>query len=375
MIYFDNAATTFPKPECVYQALDRANRTLAFNAGHGESQESELALAQVIKAREMVASLVPPATKEMVVFTSSATESLNLIIRGLPLTRGDSVYITPFEHNAIVRPLHLLAKEKGIVVRVLPFQRKGWSLDENKMADMFAVNPPAAVFCSQISNVTGYELPYSLIFKAARKSGGVTILDAAQGFGIFPIKDCLDCSYIVFAGHKTLYASFGVAGFLKMGNDVLNVVKAGGTGSDSLNPEMPESSPTKYESGSLNVVAISSLITSIDWLKKNPVGEHEKALATYFRQSLRTLSNVIVFLPDDVESKGIVSFDIQGYRASDVGSILGDAGFSVRTGFHCAPLVHEFISSLQYSGTVRCSFGAFNTEKQIDALIDKLREL
>src|SRR5574344_1966839 len=168
MIYFDNAATTFPKPECVYQALDRANRTLAFNAGHGESNESELALAQVNKAREMVASLVPSVTKEMVVFASSATESLNLIIRGLPLERGDSVYITPFEHNAIVRPLHLLAKEKGIVVRVLPFKQKDWSLDEGKMADMFAVNPPAAVFCSQISNVTGYELPYPLIFKAAR---------------------------------------------------------------------------------------------------------------------------------------------------------------------------------------------------------------
>jgi selenocysteine lyase/cysteine desulfurase len=373
MIYFDNAATTFPKPESVYQALDRANRTFAFNAGRGESKESELAGDVITQARKAVASFIPALDSSRVVFTSSATEALNLLILGMDLLEGDTVYITPFEHNAIVRPLKRLEKENGIRIEIIPFDKTTWTLDTEKLRQMFVIKKPAAVLVSQISNVTGYAVPYQEIFTLSAKYGAVNILDAAQGYGVFPIDDWDLCSYIVFAGHKSLYGSFGVAGFLVIDDCHLHVIKSGGTGSDSLNPEMPEELPGRYEAGSSNVVAISSLLPSIEFLKSQNVGEHELELAQYFKNSLKALPKARVFCPDGIIPHGIVSFDVDGYSSEEAGVLLGDAGFSVRTGYHCAPLVHDFIGSLPFSGTIRCSFGAFNSKKEIDALISTLK--
>jgi len=373
MIYFDNAATTFPKPESVYLQLDEANRNLAFNAGRGESKESEKASDIIQKAREAVASFIPALTSSQVVFTSSATESLNLLISGMGLSEGDTVYISPFEHNAIVRPLKRLEKENGIKIEVIPFDKKTWSLDYEKLQQMFVLRKPAAVFVSQISNVTGFALPYKEIFELSKPYRAINILDAAQGYGVFPIVNWDICSYIVFAGHKSLYGSFGVAGFVVIDDCQIAITKSGGTGSDSLNPNMPEQLPGRYEAGSLNVVAISSLIPSIKFLKEKKLAEHEIYLAEYFKNKLKENPKITVFCPNDIISHGIVSFDIEGCSSEEAGAILGDAGFSVRTGYHCAPLVHDFISSTKYLGTIRCSFGAFNTKQQIDALINTLK--
>lgn len=372
MIYFDNAATTFPKPELVYQALDRVNRTLAFNAGRGESAESELAMKSITEARAQVASFVPGSLPSHVVFTSSATEALNEIILGLNLLEGETVYISPFEHNAIVRPLAQL-KKRGINIEVLPFDHCTWQLDVEGMKQMFLLKKPRAVFVSQISNVTGYALPYNDIFEASQKYDAVNVLDAAQGFGVFPITDSSHCSYIIFDGHKSLYASFGVGGFVVVRDHHLIPVLRGGTGSDSLNPEMPEDLPGRYEAGSQNVVAIASLIASIQWLKTQNVAKHEIELTSYFRQRLTELACVKIFCPDNVVSHGIVSLDVEGYSAGDMGILLSNEGISVRTGYHCAPLIHSFIGSLPYQGTVRFSFGAFNKKDEIDIALQSLK--
>jgi selenocysteine lyase/cysteine desulfurase len=373
MIYFDNAATTFPKPESVYLELDKVNRTAAFNAGRGESAESEAASELVQKARKAVASFIPQLDPSRVVFTSSATEALNLLILGMDLIDGDTVYISPFEHNAIVRPLKRLEKEKGIRIEVIPFDRNTWSLDLNALHQAFVLRKPSAVFLSQISNVTGYALPYKQIFQMSKQYDAINVLDAAQGYGVFPVSDWDLCSYIVFAGHKSLYGSFGVAGFLVVEDRDLTVIKSGGTGSDSLNPEMPDKLPGKYEAGSQNVVAISSLIPSVYFLKQNNVGDHEISLAEYLKEKMKENSKIKVFCPNGIISHGIVSFDVDGYSSEEAGMILGDAGFSVRTGYHCAPLVHDFISSAAFFGTIRCSFGAFNTKEQIDGLVETLK--
>lgn len=374
MIYLDNAATTFPKPEEVYRKLDFANRNLAFNAGRGESNESESAAAEIFKAREAISSLIDGCSPNQVVFSSSATDALNKIILGLNLCEGDTVYVSPFEHNAIIRPLHRLAKS-WVRVEIIPFNKETWDLDEDLMIQKFALHNPTAVFISHVSNVTGYELPYKRIFDASAKYGSVNVLDCAQSFGIIPVCKDSNISYLVFDGHKSLYGSFGVGGFIAIHDSNLEPVIAGGTGSDSLNPEMPDLLPQRYESGSLNVVAISSLVESCKWIKNSDIGRHERKLSEYTISELRKNEKVKVFLPKGVISNGIVSFDVDGYLASDIGIVFNSNGISIRTGYHCAPLVHRFIGSDIYGGTARISFGAFNSLEDAKKAILLIRGL
>ena len=371
MIYVDNAATTFPKPEEVYLALDKANRTLAFNAGRGESNESETASKVIDDARTAIASFMPGVSANRVIFASSATDALNKLILGLDLLEGDTVYVSPFEHNAIIRPLRRL-EENGVNIKLLPFDPLTWELDEAKMRQQFAIDNPVAVLISHISNVTGFKLPFETIFAASKKYGATNILDAAQSYGVFPIHGGKDISYIVFAGHKSLYASFGVAGFIAIEDKRLISVIRGGTGSDSLNPDMPSSLPGKYESGSPNVVAISSLLASVPWLKERNICAHESLLSEYFRERLKGISKVKIFYPETMKTNGILSIAFEGYSASEVGIILKENGISARTGYHCAPLIHDFIGSNVYQGTVRFSFGAFNKTEDIDTIIQVL---
>ena len=181
----------------------------------------------------------------------------------------------------------------------------------------------------------------------------------------------------MFAGHKSLYASFGVAGIISTKFSLLNVTKSGGTGSDSLNHYMPETGYERVEAGSPNIVAIYGLHESIKWLKKNDVNKHEKILTSYLIEKLKQLENVILYTPSNPNDLiGIVSINIKGYTPSDVGSILSDEfDIAVRTGYHCSPFVHEFIGSKEFNGTIRISLGAFNTENDVDNLIAALKTL
>ena len=375
MIYLDNAATTFPKPDCVYDALDYANRNLAFNAGRGSYPEAKEISDLIAKTRRSVAELIK-AAPEMVSFESSATEALNLIVKGLDLNEGDNVYISPFEHNAVVRPLHYLKEEKNINIRILPFNKETWDIDEEKMQNMFAIYRPKACFLSHVSNVTGYILPVGRIFAATKEYKAINILDCSQSLGVMnPSIDNID--FIVFAGHKSLYASFGIAGFINLTDYLLKVTKSGGTGSDSLNPEMPEQGYGRYEAGSMNSVAVAGLHKSLEWLNETDVFTHEKRLTEYLISCLKRLDNVHLFLPIDTSRiLGIVSIAVKGYSSTDVGMILSeDFNICVRTGYHCAPLIHDFIGSKESLGTVRISIGAFTKEEDIDYMINALEQI
>ncbi len=371
MIYLDNAATTYPKPECVYKVLDNANRN-AFNAGRGEYDESRKAFEIIEDTRKKVASFVD-CDFNRVIFTSSATESLNMIINGISIEKGDYVYISPFEHNAVVRPLKNLQKKIDFEIVILPFNKKTWEPIIDKIKSDFAVNRPKAVFVSHVSNVTGFQVPYEEIFGLSSKYNSINVLDCAQSYGILN-PNIENTNYVVFAGHKSLYASFGIAGFIKLKDDDLIETKFGGTGSDSLNPNMPSKMPYKYESGSANIVAISGLNTSIDWLKENDIYRHELDLTDYLIKELILLEKVHMYLPDNKKVFGIVSLSIEGYDSNDVGQILSDEfGICVRSGYHCAPYIHDFIDSIKYNGTVRISLNFFNTKEEIDSLINAMR--
>lgn len=374
MIYFDNAATTYPKPEKVYTELDIANRN-AFNTGRGSYKSARIASTIKENVRDKILNLNNMNGK--VVFTCSATIALNDIIFGMDIKENDYIYISPFEHNSIIRPLEELKKRKKIHIEILPFNKSTWEPEYEKINDLFAIHNPKAVFISQVSNVTGYLLPYDLIFESSSKYNSINVLDASQGFGVVPIKQYSNISYVVFAGHKSLYASFGIAGYIKLKNDKLNKRIFGGTGSDTMNPEMTDDFPDGYEAGSPNIVAIRGLNVSIDWLNSVNIYEHEVELTKYLIQELKNIEKVKVFIPiDNTKIFGVVSIGVEDYSSSDVGTILDDEyDICVRTGYHCAPLIHDFIDSLLYNGTIRVSLGYFNRKEDIDCLIKALKSL
>lgn len=375
MIYLDNAATTYPKPEEVYQALDMANREFAFNAGRGSYPAAKKTFNMIQQTRQSLADLIH-VSPDTVSFESSATEALNVIIHGLDFKDGDTVYISPFEHNAVVRPLYYVKEERKINIEILPFNKITWDIDTERMRDMFAIHKPAAVFVSHISNVTGYILPYQEIFSTSSMYGAVNVLDCSQSLGVLnPNPENVD--FIIFAGHKSLYSSFGAAGFYNLKNRILKVIKSGGTGSDSLNHSMPEEGSQRYEAGSINSVAIAGIKSALEWLYNKDIKQHEAALTAYLITELRKLDKVHLYLPEDTSRViGIVSMNIEGYSPADVGTILAeDYDICVRTGYHCSPFVHEFIGSLDSLGTVRISMGAFNTMEDIDKLIAALSTL
>lgn len=374
MIYLDNSATTFPKPDVVYEAIDYASRNLAFNAGRGTYKQATQASDLISLAREKVSDLVN-CNSNGVTFFSSATEALNIIINGLGIKNNDNVYISPFEHNAIIRPLYNLKKTINFNIYILPFDKDTWELQNDVLKNMFARNNPNYIFISHVSNVTGFILPYQDIFSNGKKYGSINILDSAQSFGILnPKIEFID--FIVFAGHKSLYASFGIAGFININDYKLNIIKSGGNGSESLNHNMPNSTYKRYESGSQNIIAIYSLITSIDWLKQNNIFSHECELVRYCFEKMRKNSKIKIYLPPIDKNLGIISFNIDGYSPEEVGSILSDEyDICVRTGYHCSPLVHDFLDTKDIGGTIRISFGAFNTINEIDILIEALDSL
>ncbi len=375
MIYLDNSATTFPKPEEVYKALDFANRNLAFNSGRGNYKKAQEVTKIIDETREEIASLVN-ADANNVAFLSSATECLNVVINGLQLDDGDVVYISPFEHNAIVRPLFEIQKEKKIEIILIPFDKKTWHPDLKKLDEMMAIKKPKAVFVSQISNVTGLMLDYENIFELAKKYQGLTVLDSAQAFGVVN-PNLKNVDFCVFAGHKSLYASFGIAGIVAKDFSLLNVTKSGGTGSDSLNHYMPEKGYGRVEAGSPNIVAIYGLHESIKWLSQHNVHEIEKDITQYAISRISKYDKIKLYLPENLEDiLGIISFNVSGYNSEDIGQILSsEFDVCLRTGYHCSPFVHDFIDSKIFAGTVRASFGAFTSREDIDELVNALESL
>lgn len=377
MIYLDNAATTFPKREEVYAEMDKVNRTLAVNAGRGSYKAAKEADLIISETRDRLVKLFHAEGIADTILTPSVTIALNEIIKGLSFTDADTVFVSPYEHNAVARALEVERKRVGFQVEFLPL-RNDLTIDTEKLSYVFSMKRPAAVICSAISNVTGYILPVKEIFQAAKEYDAVTVLDAAQAAGLIDLDmDDIAADFICFAGHKTLGGPFGVGGFVMRKSAKLQVSLAGGTGSNSLVLEMPESAPGKYEAGSKDITAIAGLLAS---LKVLDVKEHEEklsSLTTYLFDKLSDLDKVeIKGAYKEGESIGIVSFVVDGYTADEVGQILDDEfDIAVRTGYHCAPYIHKNLDDISYAGTIRVGLGLFNTEEDIDTLIEALETL
>lgn len=376
-IYLDNAATTFPKSEAVYKAMDDANRRFAVNAGRGSYKLAREANAIIDDTKERLLRLVSASSTSKVVFTSSITISLNMILQGITWQKGDIVYVSPYEHNAVARTLEKLKNDFQIVVKLMPLTEE-FDINLPLLESLFITDRPKCVCCTGVSNVTGYILPTKEIFKAAKECGAITILDSAQSLGLIEQK-LDDIDFLAFAGHKTLYGPFGIGGFIDNSRVKLKQVIVGGTGSNSLILSMPEDTPNRYESSSPNIVAIAGLNAALEELDVNHNFKFEKELTEYAIEKLEEISNIRIYKSQKMDSQiGIISFNIRnsGLSADDIGNILDEEfGIAVRTGYHCAPYIHNLLGDIEYSGTVRIGLGKFNTREHIDALCDALENI
>ena len=376
-IYLDNAATTFPKSEAVYKAMDDANRRFAVNAGRGSYKLAREANAIIDDTKERLLRLVSASSTSKVVFTPSITISLNMILQGITWQKGDIVYVSPYEHNAVARTLEKLKNDFQIVVKLMPLTEE-FDINLPLLESLFITDRPKCVCCTGVSNVTGYILPTKEIFKAAKECGAITILDSAQSLGLIEQK-LDDIDFLAFAGHKTLYGPFGIGGFIDNSRVKLKQVIVGGTGSNSLILSMPEETPNRYESSSPNIVAIAGLNAALEELDVNHNFKFEKELTEYAIEKLEGISNIRIYKSQKMDSQiGIISFNIRnsGLSADDIGNILDEEfGIAVRTGYHCAPYIHNLLGDIEYSGTVRIGLGKFNTREHIDALCDALENI
>lgn len=377
MIYLDNAATTFPKPERVYTALETANRELSFNAGRGSYKAARAASAIIDDTKNRLLSLFHATGYADIVFTPSVTHALNQVLNGLDLTGNSVIYVSPYEHNAVARTVYQLSVNSGASVKMLPLT-KDLQIDLEKAKYQFSINSPSVVILNALSNVTGYILPVAEILLMAKEYGAITVLDAAQAAGLIDLDmPALNVDVLCFAGHKTLMGPFGIGGFLIKHGITLKKVLTGGTGSASLTLDMPEEAPGRYEASSTNVVAIAGLNAS---LKGLDINEHRKTLrelTEYLLEALNSIPSVNLMGTFDTDKTlGIVSFVVEGYQSDEVGIILDDEyDIAVRTGYHCAPYIHDYLGDKPYHGTIRIGIGQFNTKEDIDALISAIKSL
>lgn len=375
--YFDNAATTFPKPEVVYDFADSFYRTRGGNAGRGNNTLASAAKGVALQAKDNLRKLYGCPARD-VVFTASATEALNRILLGSSLGAGDVVYITPFEHNAVTRPLNHLVKTAGVELVELAFNRSSLLPDFAAIREQFSQKKPAMVVMTHASNVCGTVVPVLEIARLAKEHAAKTVVDMSQTCGLIPL-DLAEASidFGVFAGHKTLYAPFGVGGFMAAQGSKLEPVLFGGNGINSLEQDMPAGIVEMSEVGSQNVYAIAGLKASTDWILEKgmqAIAEREERARDTLLKLLRE-SPATHVLADGMSCQriGVVSTMFDGYSPDEVELVLGKCGVAVRSGLHCSPYAHRFLGSLP-AGTVRFSVSALTTPEDFALLGDALEE-
>ncbi|MFA7107529.1 MAG: aminotransferase class V-fold PLP-dependent enzyme [Sphaerochaetaceae bacterium] len=372
MLYFDNAATTFPKPERVYKAMDFCARNGAVNVGRGQYPLAENASILVNKTREKVKQFFNAKDNSFVIFTSSATIAINQILRGIDYSSIRNVYISPFEHNAVIRTLNYLNQKYNFCIRQLQVDFLPFSFNLNKIEDQFIENEPDLVVLSHASNVCGSVLPAKDIFTIAKKYNAITVLDSAQSAGLIEIfYSSWNIDYLIFAGHKALLGPFGVAGFIMNENMHLKPILSGGTGFDSQNPFMPQELPFVNEAGSLNLIAIVGLGSAIDYINEigiKNIHKKEIDLRNHFINLINDFDEFeIIGKNYQGEYVGVISVIHENYSPDEIGKILGGHNICVRTGLQCSPLAHKFFGTFP-SGTIRFSFSFFNNIEEINSL-------
>lgn len=377
MAYFDNASTTYPKPDEVYSFMDSFYRTYGGSAGRGDYDLANNAKGIIDETRALVQNLLHCPAKQ-VVFTSTATIALNMIIQGLIVGGAKNFYISPFEHNAVTRVLHHFEQSGQITVSEL-IVSKLLDYDLERIRYQFDSLRPDVVVVSHASNVIGLVAPVEQIFELAKEYSANTLVDMAQTAGLVDLNVGLETiDYAVFAGHKTLFGPTGISGFVMKPNANISPVLFGGTGYDSANQNMPDSIPEKYEMGTLNIAGIAGLNAALKWIKNKTVENLFKEEEEQRQRLLRILGDYhFLTVVGNVEGRkyvGIVSCLLDGISSDSAGSLLSERGISVRTGLQCAPKAHLFLGTYP-AGTIRFSVNMFTSDEDYKELRDALEDI
>lgn len=376
MIYLDNAATTWPKPEETIAAMEKCLRTEGANPGRGGHKMSLAAGRIVFETREVLAKLFNIDDPARVVFCGNATEAINLGLKGL-LKPGDHVITSSMEHNAVARPLHVLA-QSGVEVTEIRCTDKG-QLDPEDIRKAIKANTKL-ISVVHASNVTGTVLPVEEIGKIARNYGIRFLVDAAQTAGYLDIDvDKMNIDLLAFTGHKSLYGPQGTGGlFIRPGVE-LGPLLEGGTGSKSESLEQPEDMPDRYESGTPNTPGIAGLGAGTRYLLSRGlenIRAHETTLLARLIDGLQQIKQLEIYgLADPAKQVPVVSVNVRGQDSSEVAFAL-DHVFDIacRSGLHCAPAAHKTMGTID-RGTVRFSISLFNTAAEIDRVLEAMEQV
>ena len=370
MAYFDNAATTFPKPECVYSSMDTFYRKSGANAGRGNYGMAQTAGELISDTRERIKKILNCPAKQ-VFFEPTATIALNIIIQGIINLGITNVYISPFEHNAVTRTLYHFEKQGIVKVHQL-YVSSDMNYDLSRIQYQFDSVKPDFVIVSHASNVFGLIAPVQDIFMLAKRYDAYTLLDMSQTAGLVDINMGLNIyDFSVFAGHKTLYGPTGISGFVMNPEIKLPSVFFGGTGYESAYQEMPENLPERFEVGTMNVLGIAGLNAALRWIEEQSI-ELLRNTEKGNRERLIKILNDYDFVTivgnyKEQNYVGIVSCLIQGISSDSAGLIFDRCDIAVRTGLHCAPLAHQFMNTFP-AGTVRFSVNFFTSDKDFEQL-------
>ncbi len=378
MIYLDNSATSFPKPECVVNAVKKSYTEYGANSGRGAYDMAVKTTEQIYNCRKKVADFFGAYDVENVVFTYNCTTALNMAIKGVAKQNSHFI-ISDLEHNAVLRPLEKM-KQDGIcdysVASVFYDDYLTLKSFEKKIQ-----KDTVAIVCTGASNVFGVIPPYRLLSKLAHKHNLLFILDCAQIGGVIPInmqKDGIDI--LCCAGHKGLMGPMGTGIMIVNSNIELNSLVEGGTGSNSASAIQPDILPDKFESGTPNVSGIIGLSSAIDFVSENrmeKVYNHEKKLLKYFQNNLQNNRNILLytdFFNPKQNLAPILSFNIKNMHSEEVAQQLSNYKIAVRAGLHCAPLAHKKFGT-EEMGAVRISPSIFTKKSDIDFLIKCVRKI
>lgn len=375
MIYLDNAATTYTKPNCVIEAVVEAMKHSG-NAGRSGHEIALKSSRNIYNVRERIADFFCAEEPSCVAFTANSTESLNIAIQGL-LKPEDHVITTHLEHNSVLRPLYLL-EDKGLQISFIPCDEKGELKYEN-IQGVIKSNTKA-IITTHASNVTGNLVDIKKIGKISKKNNLVYILDASQTAGSIEInmKDT-GVDILCATGHKGLMAPQGV-GLLLVQKDInIEPLVVGGSGFMSFEKKHPDKMPTRLEAGTLNSHGIAGLNAALDFIKEvgqDSIYKKERELMWGFYEGIKDISNIKVYGDFETDLRAsIVSLNIGHMNSSEVADILAqEYGIATRAGAHCAPLVHRFYKT-ERQGMIRFSFGYFNTFDEVEKTVDAVKEL
>ena len=376
MIYLDNAATTYPKPECVYEAIMDCMKNYCANPGRAGHKLAMKAAREIYDTRENIAKLFNVDNPMNIVFTNNATDSLNLAIKGL-VKSGDHIITTSMEHNSVIRPIKALEKN-NVENTVVQCDKDGF-LNIQDLRNAIKPNTKLIV-TTHASNVCGTLIDIKSVGEVAKENNILYLVDASQTAGVYDIDTKkINVDMIAAPGHKCLLGPQGT-GILYIREGLeLNILKEGGTGSKSEDLFQPNLLPDKYESGTHNTPGIVGLNQGVKFILEEGIEnirKHEEDLCEYMLNRLEEVPNIVIYGPKDSKKRAaVISINIGNMDSGEITFLLdSEYDIATRSGIHCAPLAHKTLGTLE-QGAVRFSLGYFNTKQDIDTAIEALKQI